>query len=45
MLDSLRVYGELPDGTSILLATNNSADDGDSTNGNNEIDPDATRKR
>ncbi len=42
MLDSLRVYGELPDGTSILLATNNSADDGDSTNGNNEIDPDAT---
>jgi VCBS repeat-containing protein len=42
MLDSLRVYGELPDGTSILLATNNSSDDGDLTNGNNEFDPAAT---
>jgi VCBS repeat-containing protein len=39
MLDSFRVYGQLPDGTSILLATNNNADDADYTNTNNEVDP------
>ncbi len=38
MRDSLRVYGSLPDGTWILLATNNNSDDGNYLNGNQEFD-------
>ncbi len=42
MRDSFRVYGALPDGTWILLATNNAADDNSDTNGNNEVEPSVT---
>ncbi|MCY2976123.1 MAG: Ig-like domain-containing protein [Planctomycetota bacterium] len=40
MLDAFRVYGVRPDGTSVLLATNNAADDRNYINSNNEFDPD-----
>ena len=40
MLDAFRVYGVTADGTSILIATNNAADDGNYTNLNNEVEAD-----
>ncbi len=39
MVDSFRVYGLKPDGTSVLLATNNNNDDNDYNNALNENDP------